>query len=70
MTCQEANRDIVMILIEEIENQPNTRFSQLMRNIGVVQQITLADGSGKCVWTDEFNMESDSLLKRIKSMRT
>ena len=64
MTRQEANRLIVKILADQVEKQPDIRFSQLMRNIGVVDEDIIEP---KLIWRNEFNLEPLKLLKRIQS---
>lgn len=66
MTRQEANRLILKILAKDIEDQPDIRFSQLMRNIGIVLED---DYHGDKQWVEEFNLESTALLKRIQDTR-
>ena len=64
MTRQEANRLIVKILADQVEKQPDIRFSQLMRNIEVVDEDIIEP---KLIWRNEFNLEPLKLLKRIQS---
>ena len=66
MTRQEANRLILKILAQDIEDQPDIRFGQLMRNTGVVLED---DYQGDMQWAEEFNLESTALLDRIMKVR-
>jgi hypothetical protein len=81
MTRLEANREILKILSEQIEKQPNVRFWQLLSNLQVVKSekeflpgeaSKAPDGSyySTLFFTikilDEFYLESEPLLSRIK----
>lgn len=50
------------------------RFSQILRNYGFVNQIGIdtynEHGDFYCVWSDEFNLEPDILLERVKKEST
>jgi hypothetical protein len=63
MTRQEANRLIVKILADQVEKQPDIRFSQLMRNCGVVDEDIIEP---QLIWRNEFNLEPQELIKRIR----
>lgn len=67
MTRLEANRQILSILKTLVETYPDWRFGQLMRNADVVDQVPNAGDGSFYVWADEFNLESEALLKRIKA---
>ena len=58
MTRQEANYLIIHKLYRLAIDNPDWRFSQLLRNAGAVE------GTAK-IWKNEFNMESEELLKRM-----
>ena len=63
MTRLEANRLIILILEQYIEEYPDIRFSQALLNLGVVVDW---DGD-KRAWEDDFYLESEKLLERIKN---
>lgn len=68
MTRQEANREILKLLAEAVEAQPDTRFGQLLRNIGVVDEtkITVLVHNGEeyedIYWRNAFYIESTGTL--------
>jgi hypothetical protein len=79
MTRLEANREILKILSEQIEKQPNVRFWQLLQNLQIIKsEEELSPGSemsgghyhSNLFFTykiiDEFYLESETLLFRIK----
>jgi len=59
---QEANRELLELLQEQIERYPSERFSQILRNAGFVQQTEISE---QVVWEDDFNLEPWQLLKRV-----
>ncbi len=59
---QEANRELLELLREQIETHPSGRFSQILRNAGFVQQTEVSD---QVVWLDDFNLEPWELLERV-----
>lgn len=65
MNRLEANREILRILAERVEAQPEVRFGQLLRNMAAVLERVDAT-TGGIVWKDEFYLESTDLLKRIE----
>lgn len=66
MTRQQANYKILQILFQEVLNQPDIRFGQLMRNLEVISEGKSADWSAP-PWINEFNLEPQQLLKRIEA---
>lgn len=64
---QEANRELLELLQEQIETYPSERFSQILRNAGFVQQTEISD---RVVWEDDFNLEPWQLLKRVDEVCT
>lgn len=62
---QRANREILELLKAEVERNPDIRFGQMLRNIGVVLDETIA-GEHRPRWINEFNTESVDVLARIK----
>lgn len=59
---QEANRELVARLQEQVERYPSERFSQILRNAGFVHQEEISE---QVVWKDEFNLEPWQLLNRV-----
>lgn len=70
MTRQEANLQLVTILQEIIQNNPDLRFSQILYNFHFVHKLrpvnpqTLEEYSYQ--WQNEFYLESERLLKRVQ----
>lgn len=63
MNRQEANRKILSILSDIIEQHPDWRFHQILQNL----HISLRDVTEfKCL--DQFYEESEETLERIKRM--
>lgn len=63
MTRLEANREILALLNDHIEKYPDERFSQILQNIKV--NICYCDDELMMI-QDEFYLESEKLLERIK----
>jgi hypothetical protein len=63
MTRIEANKEILKALSAYILKYPNIRFSQALCNLSLVS-VYENDG-GPNFWYDEYNTESETLLKRI-----
>lgn len=65
-----ANRKLVHELNWLIENNPDQRFSQILRNYGFVGEtrpISTDSGLyGMVEWKNEFYLESDKLLERVE----
>jgi len=61
---QENNRKILALLQHEIETQPDVRFGQALRNLGLVSEI-IEDGV-PVAWRNEFYLESKGLWERAK----
>ena len=70
MTRQEANRELLKILEQTIESQPDIRFSQALRNAGFVKEVVFESPSSRwenvIYWQDEFNLEPQVLLTRVQ----
>lgn len=60
----ETNRKLLQILSQIIEDHPDARFSQILYNFNFVRP-TLSSDQMEMVWLDEYDFESDDLLKRI-----
>ena len=65
MTRQQANRAIAGIVLEQIEKHPELRLSQLMVSLDLVKTLT-DPVLLRTTWVDEFNLEPEVLLKRVK----
>jgi hypothetical protein len=64
MTRLEANIEILKILSEYLEKNPDMRFGQALNNLGIVEQKLNIDGS--TVWENYFYIESEDTLNRMK----
>ena len=60
MTRQEANREILKLLSEVVENQPDWRFGQILINMNVLTRCDFV----KCM--DPFYEESIKTLENMK----
>lgn len=64
---QQANRDILAILSKIVEEWPSARFSQILHTYKlVVNSESRAHSAGDIEWKDEFYLESEKLLLRVK----
>ncbi len=68
MNRRAANRAILDHIYLEIEENPDLRFGQILRNLGIVGEITDEWGS-PFAWTNEFNTEPWFILDRILSKK-
>lgn len=57
---QNANRELMVILYDLIENNPDLRFGQILSNFGFVKNKSTGDG-----WKDEFYLEPEHVLNRV-----
>lgn len=64
MTRLNDNLAILARLDEHLRANPDIRFGQALRNLGVVEQIEAS--SGQVVWRDGFNEEPAKTLHRMK----
>jgi hypothetical protein len=62
MTRLEANREILALLNDHIEKYPDERFSQILQNI----KVNICYRDYAIFLEDEFYLESEKLLERIK----
>jgi hypothetical protein len=62
---QSANFEILNILYRVVLDNPDWRFSQVLRNAEVVRENR--KGKLPICWLNEFNLESEALLERIKA---
>jgi hypothetical protein len=71
-TRRDANRELVRLLAEWVEKYPDMRFGQILRNMGIVEEIRphVYNGLGvqedRIYWIDEFSLEPTELLKRVR----
>ena len=65
MTRKEANIQILAKITEYVTLYPDTRFGQALRNLGVIVDFQDPPGHGEPKWSNHFNEESDSILKRM-----
>jgi hypothetical protein len=70
MTRKEANLFILAKITRYVNMYPDMRFGQALRNLGVVvdfQKPSVDPGDWNPVeWTNHFNEESTSMLKRME----
>ena len=67
MTRLTVNRILLKMLEETIESQPDIRFSQALRNLGLVEEIVERNDRSeitRIVWRDDFNLEPTALFIR------
>lgn len=64
---QEANLELAAILVQLLTKHGSQRFSQILRNYGFVKETRPVKPDNYNVdWKNEFNMEPQELLKRVK----
>ena len=64
---QEANLELAAILVQLLMKHGHQRFSQVLRNYGFVKETRPVKPDNYLVdWKNEFNMEPQELLKRVK----
>jgi len=66
MTRIEANRTIINILSQYVEDNPDIRFHQMLFNLNLEKQVVTKDG--EIYNADLYNMEPEAALKRISEM--
>lgn len=66
MNRLEANKRILKYLEECIEKYPEQRFGQILQNYAFIRPHRPAKENNMIDWKNEFYMESDELLKRVK----
>ena len=71
MTRLEANLALLEALKDLINTYPDQRFSQLLENHAFVQHNSAEYSEGyiskTAYWTDEFFLEPEQLLNRVKA---
>ena len=66
MTRLESNRRLVEILNRLVENNPDQRFSQLLRNYGFIKEERPTRPEMCISVQNEFYVESDKILERVE----
>lgn len=66
MNRHQDNLDLVEQLVDLVNENPDMRFSQILLAYGFVKQTRPARPEANIDWQDEFYMEPDVLLKRVK----
>lgn len=64
MTRQQANKEILRTLLALVECYPDMRFHQLLVNADVLKTDARPGGAPEV--RNEYHMESEALLERIK----
>lgn len=62
MTRKETNLQILDILLQDVLDYPDQRFSQILYNTEAVQRRFTGG------WEDEFYLESKALLERMRGI--
>lgn len=68
MSRQYYNMIILWRLALYIRKNPDQRFGQILRNIGVVKDY-MADGEWTPRWTNHFNEEPKSIVERMDAVQ-
>lgn len=66
MTRQEANRELSDILSYLVEKHKDLRFGQILLTYRFVKQERSAKPELRISWQDEFYMEPEEVLKRVR----
>jgi hypothetical protein len=65
MNRRAANRAILDYIYLEIEENPDLRFSQILRNLGVVKERRSKIDGLPYAWENEFHLEPWIVLDRM-----
>ena len=65
----EANRQLVKILGEIVEQGNDLRFGQILRNYGFVREIRPVKPEAGIRWQNEFYSEPQKILERVKRIK-
>lgn len=65
MTRSEANKEIIKRLKAALKENPELRFGQALRNLGVVREMRLPMVH-QPLWANSFNTESEETLKEMQ----
>jgi hypothetical protein len=67
MTRKEANLQILAKITEHVMLNPDIRFGQTLRNLGVIVDFMgIGPLEGSVQWSNHFNEEPTSMLKRME----
>ncbi len=66
MNRQIANEDLLKELEQLIKKYPDQRFSQILSNYGFIKPQRPTKDLGRISWQNEFYVESEELLERVK----
>ena len=72
MKRKEANLAILAQITHYVTMNPDMRFGQALRNMGVIMDYRIVDEKGEFTgvgWMNHFNEESTSILKRVKETK-
>lgn len=64
MTRLEANKEILARLKLALKKEPDLRFGQLLRNLGIVREMRLPMVNAP-LWMNGFNLESTEILAEM-----
>lgn len=64
MNRQKANRKILSLLSAAVEQYPDWRFHQILRNLGITLRDETKTGR-ELLYLDQFFEESDDTLERM-----
>jgi hypothetical protein len=67
MSRKSDNLEILNQLSEYLSKNPDIRFGQALRNIGIVYDHQKPDGTVE--WANHFNEEPDMMLKRMEKRK-
>ena len=68
MTRKETNLEILRLMYEYAEANPDMRFGQILSGSAVIMSGEIFDPENRQLgnfWWDEYYLESDDLLKRV-----
>lgn len=68
MTRKEANMEIIRLLVNEINSNPDLRFNQILSYIGVTKTVRMYDDHHELLHFNnvDFNEEPTQTLSKIK----
>lgn len=64
MSRQVANQKLVQLLQELVQQNPDQRFHQILRNYGFISEKST---SGEPEWINEFYSEPEAVLQRVEA---
>lgn len=63
----ESNRELIKILADLVEKNPELRFNQILVSSGFIKDIISVNPSYGIFWKNEYYLESKKLLERVKN---